>query len=915
MQVAIRELSDVELTEVEAVVGAQSFKRAGSYARGGRVLSIRWDGAAETLTGSVVGHGAMYETAAFFASGHDGALEFDDGECTCPIGYNCKHVAAIVIAARGKQTASRPRPAQAPSRRAAVEPQPQPPPAWETPLRALIEAPVRYAADNPLAIELALHPGGPGDRGAPRLLARLMRSGARGGWINGALTWSGLDSWHVHSAEYRPEHLALVRELYAVQRAREARSSYGYHYSAGGDRTLDLGACDSPQLWSLLDEAARVGLAFVHTLPRLGEVPRHEHGELLIDVTRRDDQGSLVDAVLHVDGKPADGLEPMLFLGSSGHGIVCAERTEAPAAEVGLDGRRLRLVRLAKPAAQQLRRMFLDRGRLEIPASELGRFAEELCPALRSVATVVSSDGSFTPPEISAPSLVLRATHGAGHAVELGWEWCYRVGDSERRAPLATNGAGPGFRDLPAERAILADAVLDATSLRRFGLLDAAGRPAGREAVSLAGLDSMRFTTDDLPRLSQREDIAVEVVGQPADYRDIGDLLQIGVSTVEIAGDRDWFDLGVTISADGHELPFAEVFSALAQGESHLLLQDGAHFSLLAPQLQSLRQLIEEARALADSPAAGLRISRYQAGLWAELAALGVVTGQAQAWQRQVGGLLALDTLTEHDPPATMTAQLRSYQRDGFAWLASLWELELGGILADDMGLGKTLQALALICHARERDPQVGPFLVVAPTSVVSNWVQRGGPLRPRAAGRRGHRHAGEVRPRDRRGRRGRRRRGHDLHAVSPGGRRVPLRAVGRPAPRRGAVRQEPSGQDVPLRARAGRAVQARDHRHADGEQPHGAVVAAVDHGARACFPIRRASPSSTRGRSSAAATPSSSPACGAGSSRSSSAARRSSSPPTCPPSRSRRSRWTCIRAIARSTTRTCSASARRSSG
>ena len=41
------------------------------------------------------------------------------------------------------------------------------------------------------------------------------------------------------------------------------------------------------------------------------------------------------------------------------------------------------------------------------------------------------------------------------------------------------------------------------------------------------------------------------------------------------------------------------------------------------------------------------------------------------------------------------------------------------------MGLGKTLQALALICHARERDPGVGPFLVVAPTSVVPNWVAR----------------------------------------------------------------------------------------------------------------------------------------------------------------------------------------------
>src|SRR5206468_585722 len=116
-------------------------------------------------------------------------------------------------------------------------------------------------------------------------------------------------------------------------------------------------------------------------------------------------------------------------------------------------------------------------------------------------------------------------------------------------------------------------------------------------------------------------------------------------------------------------------------------------------------------------------ISRYQAGLWSELAALGVVTEQAQAWRRQVGALLELDALAEHTPPQALAAELRAYQREGFAWLAALWDLELGGILADDMGLGKTLQALALICHARDRDPDLGPFLVVAPTSVVSGWV------------------------------------------------------------------------------------------------------------------------------------------------------------------------------------------------
>ena len=53
--------------------------------------------------------------------------------------------------------------------------------------------------------------------------------------------------------------------------------------------------------------------------------------------------------------------------------------------------------------------------------------------------------------------------------------------------------------------------------------------------------------------------------------------------------------------------------------------------------------------------------------------------------------------LRRTQPPGSLTAQLRPYQRDGFNWLASLWEFELGGILADDMGLGKTLQALALV--------------------------------------------------------------------------------------------------------------------------------------------------------------------------------------------------------------------------
>ena len=56
-----------------------------------------------------------------------------------------------------------------------------------------------------------------------------------------------------------------------------------------------------------------------------------------------------------------------------------------------------------------------------------------------------------------------------------------------------------------------------------------------------------------------------------------------------------------------------------------------------------MRALIDEARSLQDNPGdkdAPLQISRFQAGLWDELAHLGIVDEQAAAWRESVGGLL-----------------------------------------------------------------------------------------------------------------------------------------------------------------------------------------------------------------------------------------------------------------------------------
>jgi superfamily II DNA or RNA helicase len=70
--------------------------------------------------------------------------------------------------------------------------------------------------------------------------------------------------------------------------------------------------------------------------------------------------------------------------------------------------------------------------------------------------------------------------------------------------------------------------------------------------------------------------------------------------------------------------------------------------------------------------------------------------------------------------PASLRAELRPYQLEGYHWLCQLSALGLGACLADDMGLGKTVQILALLLARRDD----GPALVVAPTSVCANWAR-----------------------------------------------------------------------------------------------------------------------------------------------------------------------------------------------
>ena len=726
-------------------VGRGAFQRGLDYARKGRVRGIGVAGDGDIISAQSKGSGARTYQTMVFRKQQDrrGPIAWV-GSCSCPVGTNCKHVAALLITVR------------AVAEETAAGGDASPRSAWESRLAGLLQ--LERTPRRRMALEIVDDPGSMwGTPAGPSMLPLI--EGKRG-WNKQGASWSQIASGGLDD-EVDPEVIGVLRELAGMA------GGYGFYYA---DDRVSLVTAPA-RVWGVLRRGLAAGLT-------LTTAQRHGRPVYLAEGLRggvrllREDDGSVVvapaldiDDVEELRRLQVPGLNltfTLMPIGDPVHGFY-----------TWMPGRELLLMPIEPCPTEALSRALLGEGEaITIPAGDVERFETEHLEALTRALPVLSADASIRVPRPTTLRAALAVHVDAGeHHLTTEWSIRYVSEDGEVRhshglpdLPAAAEGrteGGAAGRDIEGETR-LAREVLNR-------LLPLAGRhPAVWHPLDLRGMATARFMTETLPILHEMEAVDVEVDDDVPDYREAADAPVITTSVSDDEDRPDWFSLSVRVHVGDEEIPIGQLMAAVAAGEREVLLESGTWLSIDRPEIEALARLMEEGRELADPQAHGtLRVSALHAGYYELLESLGVIGRATARWKERVGRLLERaraaeavadradgptggaddagsgETAGEVAVPEGMRATLRPYQLEGYRWLNFLRRAGLGGILADDMGLGKTVQVLAAAQRlieereeaqgrmpadggAGEAEPEgIGPVLVIAPTSVVGSWVEQ----------------------------------------------------------------------------------------------------------------------------------------------------------------------------------------------
>ncbi len=192
--------------------------------------------------------------------------------------------------------------------------------------------------------------------------------------------------------------------------------------------------------------------------------------------------------------------------------------------------------------------------------------------------------------------------------------------------------------------------------------------------------------------------------------------------SIGLSSGTDWFDLKIDISFGDQKVDLKQVQKAILKESNFVELNDGSIGILPKEWIEKYKKYFKLGQIKKDK----IEISNYQFNIIDELYEQETNTPKflTELYEKKKR-LNNLQDLKSIPKPKHLQASLRPYQKEGLNWLVFLHENKLGGCLADDMGLGKTLQAIAFIQYLKNLNPdeKISPHLVIAPTSLIFNWM------------------------------------------------------------------------------------------------------------------------------------------------------------------------------------------------
>lgn len=221
------------------------------------------------------------------------------------------------------------------------------------------------------------------------------------------------------------------------------------------------------------------------------------------------------------------------------------------------------------------------------------------------------------------------------------------------------------------------------------------------------------FMHDGIEFLQQYSEIyiseALKKMGRPVHYQ-----IQVGVKV-----DHDLLSLNME-SAQIPQMEIAEVLSKYRQKKKFHRLKNGELLYLESPDLEELSNFMDEYHINANDIQNGSLTLNKNCVFALDNNATELQHIQIERDESFQKLIQQFHQHTQHLYPLTpyYNQLLRDYQKEGYQWLRTLYELGFNGVLADDMGLGKTLQVIALLDQL-ETDK---PSLVVCPSSLIYNW-------------------------------------------------------------------------------------------------------------------------------------------------------------------------------------------------